>query len=53
MSTTEAGNLIGISDRAVRKAIAQNRLTATTAGHGYRISREAAEHYRITRKRAA
>ena len=46
LSTGEAADLAGVTDRAIRKAIAEDRLPATEVGGRYRISREDLEHYR-------
>jgi hypothetical protein len=51
-STTAAGARLGITDRAVRKAAADNRLTATLLDGRWRISAEAIEHYRAARRAA-
>lgn len=49
LSTGQAADLLGIGDRAVRKAIAETRLNATEVAGRYRISREDVEHYRAAR----
>ena len=50
VTTTQAAGLLGISDRAVRKAIAEGRIAATRVGNAWRIAREDLEHYRAARK---
>ncbi len=49
LSTTEAGELLGITSRGVRKAIGEGRLEATEVAGRWRVSREAVEHYRAAR----
>lgn len=50
LSTGEAAELLGVTARAVRKAIAEGRLSATTLSNRHRrISREDLEHYRAAR----
>lgn len=49
LSTGQAAKELDMTDRAIRKAIAENRLTATEVGGRYRISREDLEHYRAAR----
>jgi len=49
MSTTQAGGLLGITDRAVRLAIAEDRLPAQQVAGRWRITREDVEHYRAAR----
>ncbi|GAA2082384.1 hypothetical protein GCM10009840_18200 [Pseudolysinimonas kribbensis] len=50
LSTTQAGNLLGVSDRAIRKAIDKGRLRATrTPANTLLIAREDFEHYRAMR----
>jgi excisionase family DNA binding protein len=53
VGTRTAAGLLGITDRAVRKAIAEGRLPATTVDGRHRIHREDIENYRATRTRAA
>ncbi|MGW0456045.1 helix-turn-helix domain-containing protein [Gordonia sputi] len=50
VTTTQAAGMLGISDRAIRKAIAENRIPATRVGNAWRIAREDLEHYRAARK---
>lgn len=49
MSTGQVASLLGITDRAVRMAIARSALKATEVGGRYRIAREDMEHYRAAR----
>lgn len=49
LTTTEAAGLAGVTDRALRKAIADGRLTSTRVSGRHRISREDLEHYRAAR----
>lgn len=49
LSTTDAGNLLGISDRAIRKAIQGGRLKATPAGANHIIKRTDLEAFRASR----
>lgn len=49
MSTTQASDSLGITDRAVRLAIRDQRLPAEQVGGRWRISREDVEHYRAAR----
>ena len=49
LSTEQAAGLLGITPRAVRKAIAQQRLGATQVGRSWRVSREDIEQYRAAR----
>lgn len=49
LSTTEAGDLLGIGDRAVRQAIDGGRLDAHRVAGRWRISREDVEQYRSAR----
>ncbi|WP_420835150.1 helix-turn-helix domain-containing protein [Williamsia herbipolensis] len=53
IGTRQAADLLGISDRAVRKAIVEKRLAATSIGQGYRVRREDVEHYRSARRSRA
>lgn len=50
VTTTQAADLLAVSDRAIRKAIAEDRLPATRVGNAWRISREEVEHFRAARK---
>lgn len=52
LTTAEAGQLLGIGSRAIRKAIAEGRLQAERHGDTWRISREEVEHYRAARQAA-
>ncbi|MEV7264187.1 helix-turn-helix domain-containing protein [Micromonospora aurantiaca] len=49
LSTTEAADRLGMTDRGVRKAIAGGRLTAHRDGDRWRVSLEDLEHYRAGR----
>ena len=49
LSTTQAADLLGLTPRAVVKAIAQGKLPATRVGNRHRISREDLEHYRAAK----
>ena len=49
MGSGQAADLLGVTSRAVRKAIADGRLAAVEVGGRYRISREDVEHYRASR----
>ncbi len=51
INVNTAADVIGISARAVRKAIAEQRLPASRIGSQWLIDRSAAQHYR--RNRAA
>ncbi|MGY1452664.1 helix-turn-helix domain-containing protein [Streptomyces sp. SS8] len=53
LSTTEAAGLLGITDRAVRLAIASGRLDAENIGGRWRVSREAVAHYQAARQQRA
>ena len=48
VSTTTAATILGITDRAVRKAIAEKRLAATKVDGRYRITREDLTNYKAT-----
>jgi excisionase family DNA binding protein len=49
VSTTTAATILGITDRAVRRAITEKRLTATTLDGRYRIDRDDLAKYLATR----
>lgn len=49
VSTTTAASILGISDRAVRKAITEGRLEATQVDGRYRINRNDVEQARANR----
>ena len=49
VSTTTAAALLGLTGRAIRKAIAENRLKATLLDNRYRIHRDDLADYRATR----
>jgi excisionase family DNA binding protein len=46
---SQAADLIGITDRAIRKAITEGRLPGHKVGNGWQIYREDLEHYRAAR----
>lgn len=48
-STTRAAELLGVSDRAVRKALADKRLKGHQRGGRWWIAREELAHYRAIR----
>ncbi|WP_353708962.1 helix-turn-helix domain-containing protein [Cellulosimicrobium sp. ES-005] len=49
MSTGQAAELLGMTDRGVRLAISEGRLEAEKVADRYRISRSNVEHYRAAR----
>jgi excisionase family DNA binding protein len=49
LTSGRAADLVGVSTRAIRKAITAGRLVGTRVGSQYRISREDLEHYRAAR----
>lgn len=49
MSTTQAAGRLGITDRAVRLAIAESRLPAEQVAGRWQINRSDVEHYRAAR----
>lgn len=49
LSTTQVGDLLAVSSRAVVKAIARGSLEATWVGNRWQINREDVEHYRAAR----
>jgi excisionase family DNA binding protein len=49
LSTTEAAARVGVTSRAIRRAIAEQRITATRVGRSWRIARTDHEHYRANR----
>lgn len=51
LSSTQAADLLGVTDRAIRKAIADRRLPAIQIFGRHRVSREDLEHYRARRGR--
>jgi excisionase family DNA binding protein len=53
VSTTTAAGLLGISDRAVRKAITEKRLPASSVEGRWRIDRHEVERYRLQRRECA
>jgi excisionase family DNA binding protein len=50
LSTTEAAELLNMTDRGIRDAITKGRLKATTVAGRHRISRTDFEHYRAARR---
>lgn len=52
VSSTQAADLLGIGDRAVRLAIDEQRLQAEKVQGRWRIAREDVEHYRAGRRAA-
>lgn len=49
LTAEQAGQLLGIGARAVRKAAAEGRLRAVRHGGAWHIEREDVEHYRAVR----
>lgn len=49
MGTTEAAEMLGITDRAVRLAITQKRLHATNLHGRWRITPEDIEHFKAAK----
>ncbi|MBT2567719.1 helix-turn-helix domain-containing protein [Arthrobacter sp. ISL-85] len=52
MTTTQAGNRLGITDRAVRLAIQEGRLPATNVDGRWRITNEDIAHFTAAKKAA-
>lgn len=52
VSTTEASDILDITDRAIRLAIQEQRLKARRINGRWRIAREDIEHYKAARKAA-
>lgn len=48
-TTTQAADVLGITSRAVRKALAEKKLTGFQRGGQWWIAREELAHYRATR----
>jgi excisionase family DNA binding protein len=46
LSTKQAADALAMTDRAIRKAIREQRLQATTIGRAYRINREQLAHFK-------
>jgi excisionase family DNA binding protein len=46
LGTKQAADALAMTDRAIRKAIRENRLKATTVGRAYRINREQLAHFK-------
>ncbi|MGY1778768.1 helix-turn-helix domain-containing protein [Geodermatophilus sp. SYSU D01036] len=53
LSTTQAADALGLTDRAVRSACSDGRLEAQRVDGRWRISREALEHHRASRRQRA
>lgn len=49
LTTGQAAELVGVTARAIRKAVTEGRLSASKVGNHNRISREDLEHYRAAR----
>lgn len=49
LSTAQAADILGVTDRAVRLAITEHRLNAQQIDGRWRISREDLEHFRAAR----
>jgi excisionase family DNA binding protein len=49
MSSVDASDLLGLSDRAVRLACSEGRLEAQQVGGRWQITREAVEEFRLAR----
>lgn len=49
MSTSQAAQRLGVTDRAIRNAISSGRLPAQSVDGRWRITREDIEHYRAAR----
>jgi len=52
VGTRQAADLLGIGDRAIRLAIAEQRLAAHNVGGRWRITREDIEQFRAARRAA-
>lgn len=52
LSTKQAADALAMTDRAIRKAIRENRLQATTIGRAYRINREQLAHFKARKESA-
>jgi excisionase family DNA binding protein len=48
-STTEAAARAGVTSRAIRRGIAEKRITATRVGRSWRIARTDLAHYQASR----
>lgn len=53
LSTTQAADILYITDRAVRLAIQENRLKATNVNGRWRITREDIQHFRAAKAATA
>ncbi|TCK63611.1 excisionase family DNA-binding protein [Curtobacterium sp. PhB136] len=52
LSTKQAADALAMTDRAIRKAIRENRLKANRVGRAYRINREQLAHFKARKERA-
>jgi len=52
LSTKEAADALAMTDRAIRKAIREDRLQAATIGRAYRINREQLAHFKARKESA-
>lgn len=52
LSTRQAADALAMTDRAIRKAIRENRLKATMVGRAYRINREQLAHFKARKEPA-
>ncbi|PZE71777.1 hypothetical protein DEJ27_03095 [Curtobacterium sp. MCPF17_018] len=52
LSTKQAADALAMTDRAIRKAIRENRLKATMVGRAYRINREQLAHFKARKEPA-
>lgn len=52
LSTKQAADALAMTDRAIRKAIRENRLQATMVGRAYRINREQLAHFKARKESA-
>lgn len=52
LSTKQAADALAMTDRAIRKAIRENRLQATIIGRAYRINREQLAHFKARKDKA-
>lgn len=50
ITTTQAADLTGLSDRTIRRAISDGHLPAERVGRTYLVSRDDVGHYRARRK---
>lgn len=52
LSTKQAADALAMTDRAIRKAIRENRLKANRVGRAYRINREQLAHFKARKEPA-